>query len=139
MSAATCRLETFLTVGMELSSYPSSHPPIEVVPTDSKTGGVAYRHVGTHYVVYFTHFIASGAHEATYLFDGLPQTESVLKATGVYWDTHGQSIGRGVWSCAFSQRRTVAAHPQLEAPESLPNAADSALRQVPCPGRRQLS
>jgi TnpA family transposase len=62
-----------------------------------KTGGVAYRHVGTNYVAYFTHFIASGAHEGAYLFDGLQKTESVLKATGVYSDTHGQSaVGFGL-------------------------------------------
>ena len=32
-----------------------------------KTGGVAYRHVGTNYIAYFTHFILAGAYEGTYL------------------------------------------------------------------------
>lgn len=56
-----------------------------------RTGGVAYRHVGTNYIAYFTHFIAAGAYEGVYLFDGLQKNESVLKATGIYSDTHGQS------------------------------------------------
>jgi len=56
-----------------------------------RTGGVAYRHVGTNYVAYFTHFIVAGAYEGVYLFDALYKNESVLKATGIYSDTHGQS------------------------------------------------
>jgi TnpA family transposase len=36
-----------------------------------KTGGVAYRHVGTNYIAYFTHFILAGVYEGTYLFDAL--------------------------------------------------------------------
>jgi TnpA family transposase len=56
-----------------------------------RTGGVAYRHVGTNYIAYFTHFIAAGAYEGVYLFDGLQKNTSVLKATGIYSDTHGQS------------------------------------------------
>lgn len=56
-----------------------------------RTGGVAYRHVGTNYIAYFTHFIAAGAYEGVYLFDGLQKNDSVLKATGIYSDTHGQS------------------------------------------------
>jgi len=56
-----------------------------------KTGGVAYRHVGTNYIAYFTHFILAGAYEGTYLFDALFNNPSMVKATGVYSDTHGQS------------------------------------------------
>jgi TnpA family transposase len=56
-----------------------------------KTGGVAYRHVGTNYIAYFTHFILAGAYEGTYLFDALFSNPSTVKATGVYSDTHGQS------------------------------------------------
>lgn len=56
-----------------------------------RTGGVAYRHVGTNYIAYFTHFVAAGAYEGVYLFDALYKNESVLKATGIYSDTHGQS------------------------------------------------
>src|SRR6266404_3446725 len=56
-----------------------------------KTGGVAYRHVGANYIAYFTHFILAGAYEGTYLFDALFNNPSMVKATGVYSDTHGQS------------------------------------------------
>ena len=56
-----------------------------------RTGAVAYRHVGTNYIAYFTNFIVAGAYEGAYLFDALQMNESNLKATGVYSDTHGQS------------------------------------------------
>jgi TnpA family transposase len=56
-----------------------------------RTGAVAYRHVGTNYIAYFTNFLVAGAYEGAYLFDALQKNESVLKATGIYSDTHGQS------------------------------------------------
>jgi len=56
-----------------------------------RTGAVAYRHVGTNYIAYFTKFIVAGAYEGAYLFGALQKNESNLKATGIYSDTHGQS------------------------------------------------
>jgi TnpA family transposase len=56
-----------------------------------RTGAVAYRHVGTNYIAYFTNFVVAGAYEGAYLVDALQKNESNLKATGVYSDTHGQS------------------------------------------------
>ena len=54
-----------------------------------KTGGVAYRHVGTNYIAYFTHFNLAGAYEGTYLFDALFNNPSTVKATGVHITAHG--------------------------------------------------
>jgi TnpA family transposase len=34
-----------------------------------RTGAVAYRHVGTNYIAYFTNFLVAGAYEGAYLFD----------------------------------------------------------------------
>ena len=56
-----------------------------------RTGAVACRHVGTNHIAYFTNFIVAGAYERAYLFNALQMSDSNLKATGVYSDTHGRS------------------------------------------------
>ena len=56
-----------------------------------KTGGIAYRHVADNYIALFSHFIACGTYEATYILDALLQNLSDVKPSRVHADTHGQS------------------------------------------------
>lgn len=56
-----------------------------------KTGGIAYRHIADNYIALFSHFIACGTYEATYILDALLQNLSDLHPRRVHADTHGQS------------------------------------------------
>ena len=54
-------------------------------------GGIAHHHISDTYVALFSHFIACGVWEATYLLDGLLKNKSTVQPKTVHADTQGQS------------------------------------------------
>lgn len=54
-------------------------------------GGLGYYLLSDQYIALFSHFIACGAYEASYIFDLLLNNKSDIQPKAVYGDTHSQS------------------------------------------------
>lgn len=56
-----------------------------------KYGGIGYYHVSDQYVALFGNFIPCGVYEATYIFDGIFESDEELRPEIIHGDTHAQS------------------------------------------------
>ena len=56
-----------------------------------KYGGIGYYHVSDQYVALFGNFIPCGVYEATYIFDGIFESEEALRPNKIHGDTHAQN------------------------------------------------
>lgn len=56
-----------------------------------KYGGIGYYHVSDQYVALFGNFIPCGVYEATYIFDGIFESDEDLRPETIHGDTHAQN------------------------------------------------
>lgn len=56
-----------------------------------KYGGIGYYHVSDQYVALFGNFIPCGVYEATYIFDGIFESDESIRPETIHGDTHTQN------------------------------------------------
>ena len=56
-----------------------------------KYGGIGYYHVSDQYIALFGNFIPCGVYEATYIFDGIFESDEELRPDTIHGDTHAQN------------------------------------------------
>ena len=56
-----------------------------------KYGGIGYYHVSDQYIALFGNFIPCGVYEATYIFDGIFESDEELRPNTIHGDTHAQN------------------------------------------------